>query len=573
MHAVRVMTALLFLAVAAAPADAAVVTLCASDTQGGAGAPNLETAVAAAGQITFQCPAGSVLVLTRGYTITQATEIDGGNRVTLDGGDHIMFEVKNGVSFRFVDIAIQNANETHDAAGAFLPEVHGGVVTGDGRVELLRTTVTNSLGAFWLRTGAIRIHASRLEGNRGVTVHAPTIDIGQGTRFMANSGTPVQATAGAVSITDAEFISNGTSTFSNCTLAIKRSTFNSHVGPGEGGALRINCDATIEKSQFHNNRAVHGGAIYIGNQPATVSMRRVRFAGNVAQETGGAIAVETSARVLTLTIRTSTFDSNRAWQGGAISLERFLGNTRFLQGAGLTFKGNVATQRGGAIYAINAGIRIARGAFISNQADQGGGAVYALQQGRQTAEFANTLFSANRSTQGGSAFHGAAATFVSTTIDSNSGVSLVAEAPLALPINAGFSPTAFPIRFANSIVSGPVPPCGPAVAAVPYDDLGHTIQHPGVSCGSAIPSANPALGPFFVPMPWSPALNSGDNSVCQAVPVNGRDLYDVKRPLMQNCAIGAVEGDLPRIVRTWLRRQDEFVELFKNALGLRSTQR
>jgi predicted outer membrane repeat protein len=62
-------------------------------------------------------------------------------------------------------------------------------------------------------------------------------------------------------------------------------------------------------------------------------MRRVQFAGNVAQETGGAIAVETSARVLTLTIRSSTFDSNRAWQSGAISLERFLGNTRFLQGA------------------------------------------------------------------------------------------------------------------------------------------------------------------------------------------------------------------------------------------------
>jgi predicted outer membrane repeat protein len=70
-----------------------------------------------------------------------------------------------------------------------------------------------------------------------------------------------------------------------------------------------------------------------GTRAANVSMRRVQFAGNVAQETGGAIAVETSARVLTLTIRSSTFDSNRAWQGGAISLERFLGNTRFLQGA------------------------------------------------------------------------------------------------------------------------------------------------------------------------------------------------------------------------------------------------
>jgi predicted outer membrane repeat protein len=553
------------------PVDAAVVSQCASDTQGGAGAANFETAMAAGGTITFQCPAGAVIVLNRTYVVTRDTAIDGGNRMTLDGGDHIMFQVRNNASLRFSDIVIRNGNETHDTAGALLPDVQGGVVGGDGRVELLRATVTDSDGAFWLRTGSIRIRASRIEDNRRITVHAPIIDIDQGTRFTGNTGTPVHSSGGTVSIDDSEFVGNGTSTFTGCTLTIKRSTFNAHVNSGNGGALHVDCNATIERSEFHNNRATNGGAVYIGGEPATVLMRRVTFAGNIADETGGAIGVETSfTRALTLTIRNGTFERNRARSGGAIMLE-FFGNTRLLQGSAVRFSGNIATNRGGAIYSVNAGIRIARGVFIGNVAPDGGGAVFALQQGTHTSEFANSLFTHNRSTQGGSAFQGAAAGFSSTTIDANEGVAVVAVAPP--PVAPPNTPPVFPIRFANTIVSGPLPPCGPSVATAPFTHVGHSIQYPGVSCGTTIPSVHPGLGPFFVPMPWSPALNAGDNAVCQSAPVSGRDLYNVKRPLMTSCATGAVEGDLPRIVSTWLRERDELVGEFRNALGLRRQER
>ena len=252
---------LMLLAAAAQPARAAVVSMCASDTQGGPSAPNLAKAMAAGGAVSFACPAGSVIVLSQGYVVTQTTRLDGNNRVTLDGGDHVMFEVRNGASLRFSDIAIRNANGTRDPAGAFLPNVHGGVVRGNGSVELVRTTVSGSLDAFWLFTGSIRLRASRLEGNRGITVHAPNVDIGQGTRVADNTGTPLESAGGTVSISDAEFVSNGTSTFTNCRLAITRSTFNAHVGNAEGGALRIDCNATIEKTSFNNNRAVHGGAL------------------------------------------------------------------------------------------------------------------------------------------------------------------------------------------------------------------------------------------------------------------------------------------------------------------------
>lgn len=556
----QVIAALALFAVAGAPAVAAQVKLCKTDIEGGTGAANLETAIFAGGPITFQCPTGSTILFTRPHLVTRATQIYGGNTVTLDGNEHTMFRVQNGVALRFADIAIRRGVASLVPIGPPLP---GGVVLGDAQVELLRTSVSKSLNAFWLTTGSIRIRKSRFLDNKGISVHAPAIEIADGSQFLTNSGTPVLSTAGAVTIADSQFAGNGTSEFSNCTLAIRNSTFNAHVGTGNGGALRINCNATIESSEFHNNRAIHGGAIYVGGGPTEVSMRRVKFVGNIAEETGGAIAIEPSASTLILKLRNSIFDSNRASQGGAINFERFYGsNGRVLHGAAVTFKRNGASQRGGAIYAINAGLRIARSAFIDNDAVEGGGAVFAMQQGIQSAEFANSLFVHNNSTQGGSAFQGDAASFINSTIAANSGTAVWPEAAVVLPFG-GTVPTVFPIRFSNSIlmqVWGS--PCGPAAPTVPYLDQGHNIQFFGASCGVSIPSAYPALGPFFVPWPWSPALNNGDNAICAAAPVNSRDIFGIRRPLLDNCAIGAAEGDIPHLVNKALRSNRELLAIF-----------
>jgi predicted outer membrane repeat protein len=131
----------------------------------------------------------------------------------------------------------------------------------------------------------------------------------------------VLSTEGDVVISNSQFTSSGTSVFSNCALAISDSAFNAHVGTGDGGALRVNCNGSIERSEFHNNRAVHGGAIYVGNASTEVLMQWLKFVGNNAEVTGGAIAFETPATRLTITLRNSVFDSNRAWEGGAINLE------------------------------------------------------------------------------------------------------------------------------------------------------------------------------------------------------------------------------------------------------------
>jgi hypothetical protein len=63
----------------------------------------------------------------------------------------------------------------------------------------------------------------------------------------------------------------------------------------------------------------------------------------------------------------------------------------------------------------------------------------------------------------------------------------------------------------------------------------------------AIVSAFPWLGPKYVPMPWSPARNAGNNNVCNATPIESRDLFGVRRPEADNCSIGAVEGNVSHL--------------------------
>jgi predicted outer membrane repeat protein len=530
-------------------ADAAVVTLCNTDVEGGAGAANLQTAIAAGGIVTFQCQSPNPTIqLTREHLVSRTTFIDGGNTVTLDGGNRRMFDTGSDVWFRLMNIAIKRG---------------AGVVGGSGRVELFHTQVSNSAQAIWLQSGSVWISDSRFENNGQTSVFAyDSIRISDGSTFSGNRGTPIYAWRGTVVIEDSLFVGNGRSEFiaGDCNVTIRNSQFNSHTNLLDGGALLLDCPATVEMSEFHNNRATNGGAIAIGPKASQVTMRRVKFAGNSADGHGGAVAVRSSQTERpSVTLRHSRFEQNAARWGGAISLRSTILGGPFLQGAGLNFKGNRASASGGAIYLSESGTKIAQGVFTENQADEGGGAIYLRQllPSRRTV-LANSLFVNNTSNQGGSAFHGNSATFINTTIAQNAGVAIwpAGEIPSFLVTVGPPFPT-FPIRFKNTIIMGAQLPCGSPINAVPYVNDGNTLQYPGSSCGGTITSTYPGLGPFFAPMPWSPALDGGDKATCGADPVNNRDIYGIKRPLFENCAIGAAEGDIPRLISRYLRLNPE----------------
>jgi len=88
------------------------------------------------------------------------------------------------------------------------------------------------------------------------------------------------------------------------------------------------------------------------------------------------------------------------------------------------------------------------------------------------------------------------------------------------------------------------------------------IDQPGTRrasrCGSAIATSYPALGPNYVPLFFSQALNAGNEKVCAAVPVARKDVYDVRRPLGKACAIGAAEGNVSHLVHRMRSREGVF---------------
>jgi predicted outer membrane repeat protein len=528
-------------------AEAVVVTLCSSDVEGGPNAPNLQAAIKSGGSITFQCASPAPTIqLTRQHPITRATSIDGGGVVTLDGSNRRMFDVKGGAWFRLSNISLRRG---------------AGVVAGSGTVELIRASVKDSVQAIWLHSGSVQIVDSLLESNTQTSVFAYDSVRISGSRFLGNSGTPIYAWRGTISIVDSLFVGNGRSEFisGECELTIRNSQFNSQTTSLDGGALLLDCPATIETSQFRNNKAANGGAIFIGPEASKVTMRRVSFADNFAEGEGGAIAIKSSSTARpSVTLRHSRFEQNTARWGGAISFNVTPLGHSLLQGAALTFRGNRAKLTGGAIHLVEASVRIGQSLFLENEAENGGGAIYLRQiLPLNRALFANSLFVRNESKSGGSAYHGSSGSFINTTISENSGTAIWPDGD-NLPFNTGRPAPSFPISFKNTIVMAKTgPPCGAEAPVVPYLDEGHNLQYPGTSCGSSIISAYPSLGPFFAPLPWSPALNNGEQSACMADPVSGRDMYGIKRPLFERCAIGAAEGDIPRLISNYLRRHRE----------------
>ena len=539
-----------------------VVNLCAFDNQAKK-APSdmsLAEAIVRGGRITFSC-GRTTIRFRQSHMVTKSTEIDGARVITLDGGAFRMFTATDArITFRLVDLDIVNGGKppvraTPPFISFFLP---GGVVRGTMRLEIVRSSVTRSKWAVDMKGGSMHIEASRFADNDGPVLVGGNIEVLNHSVFSNNRGNPIFGREGANVIADSDFFGNlVASGFVRSTLRVTRSRFSANSATGNAAALNIAVDATIEESEFRNNAATNGGAININGAARNVSLRAVKFYDNTAKAHGGAIGVEPSVTPLDLTLRHATFVGNRAQWGGAISLERSIGNTRALRGVAVGFNGNQASVSGGALYAPNSSVRMARAVFVRNSAGAAGGAIAALQQGPRSVELGNSLFVHNVAVSG-SAFWGNSATFINSTITDNGEAPVWAEARALTPFPppAGTPPT-FPIRFQNSIVSGDNGrACGPAVASTPYVDDGNNLQYPGGSCGASIASSWPALGPYYMPLTWSAAIDGGNNKACAIIPVERKDVYNTHRPLSSHCTIGAVEGSVSHLIARWRNRND-----------------
>lgn len=260
-----------------------VVTNCANDTE-------LRNDLAAmqssgGGILTFSCGTATI-VLTGGTlpTITTATYIDGGNKITISG---------------------------NNAARIFY-------VVGGGALNLYNLTLTKgyaSYGGAIYSIGTLDINSSKFlqnqaTGSGGAILNGGTLHI-VGSEFAYNKA----ASGGAIHL----YYSNSGSTISASNLHHNETTGTS-AGTGLGGAIYLEVSPlTILNSTLNDNKARIGGGIYVG-YTSSVALDASMVNYNQAIEIsgtggeGGGLYTESAA-----TLTNSTLAGNSATNtGGAI---------------------------------------------------------------------------------------------------------------------------------------------------------------------------------------------------------------------------------------------------------------
>ena len=165
---------------------------------------------------------------------------------------------------------------------------------------------------------------------------------------------------------------------------------------GNGGSISIvGDDATIINSNFTDNSARYGGAIFAGNSSGNTNISNALFERNHAVQDGGAVHIRGSG----VTLNDTRFYNNTAdGHGGAI----YVGGTGESNVIYYSdFKDNEAGDHGGAINWIASAGEIKYSNFTENSANYGG-AVY-LNGVSSHSELTNLIFTSNTARENGGA--------------------------------------------------------------------------------------------------------------------------------------------------------------------------
>ena len=248
-----------------------VVTNCANDAELRADIVAMQAT--GGGTLTFACAASPALIVLTATlpTISTATTIDGGNVVSVSGGNGFRhFVVAGSGTLALRRITLRNGLATTDGGSI---ASSGSLLVEDARFEANQST-TQSGGAI-IATGPTTIRRSTFVGNRAVN----------GAAFYPRFSTAV------TTIEDSRFEDNRVSLEANtlggailawdgAPLTVTRTVFEANEG-ALGGAIYVtpNSRLTMTDSTLRANNALSGGAIV--NAGAT-RLERVTVAGNTA---------------------------------------------------------------------------------------------------------------------------------------------------------------------------------------------------------------------------------------------------------------------------------------------------
>jgi hypothetical protein len=319
----------------------------------------LDTALAGGGMVTFNCGASpTTITVTNTKIISTDTTIDGGNWITISGGDAVrVFYVNAGITL--------NINNLTVAHGFGVPNISptggGALVNNGGTVHIANSTFTDNNDGGGYQGGAI------------VNFFSSTLTVNNST--FTNNTAFGQPGAGASS---GAIINYG-------TLSITDSAFSNNASNAAGVTQNVGGTMTVSGSVFSNNTTVvppgatqsPGGGVFLNGVGSTLTVTNSAFSNNTANsdglDGGGAIYNQSTANIVDSTFVNNSTNAN----GGAIA--NGIGGNSYLTLANDTFSGNSAGDRGGAIFNgytlandLLANTTITNVTFFNNSASTGG---------------------------------------------------------------------------------------------------------------------------------------------------------------------------------------------------------
>jgi hypothetical protein len=184
------------------------------------------------------------IIVTAIQAISADTTIDGGNQITISGGNNVgVFEVTADANFTVQNLTIANGNSAPYGSGI----QNGGTVT-----------VTNS--TFSGNSGS-----NSIDSYGTLTVTNST--------FSDNSGGGIGTIFGTTTVTNSTFSGNSSGIYDGGTVTVTNSTFSGNSGSGIGN---YSGTLTVTNSTFSDNS---GGGIY-NNEWGTVTVTNSILANN-----------------------------------------------------------------------------------------------------------------------------------------------------------------------------------------------------------------------------------------------------------------------------------------------------
>ncbi len=378
----------------------------------------LTKALSGGGNVVFSCGGSPKTILIGSEKIITAnTTIDGGNLITISGGNaKRLFSLKDFKSLTVKNITLANGYTSGQGAA-----ITGGwqtVITAN-RCNFINNTSTQlgeaGGGAIYGLTSTINIENSKFSGNKA--------SLGGAIRNLNSNLTVKNSTFTGNKAVDRN-IGNGGAIYIDGArgdggqIIIQNSSFASNSATSYGGAILNsiynNNKTTISNSQFITNTVGggskgQGGAIWSNGDPATgghwklnkntttLSITDVTVAGNVASQQGGGIFI--ARHPAGAKINQSTINGNRSQNsmGGGV----YQAENGALSIVNSTISDNTANGRfsmGAGIYVANTGrVTTTNTTIANNIANWQAGGIF----GASNVTLKNTILANNVAKNGG----------------------------------------------------------------------------------------------------------------------------------------------------------------------------